>query len=434
MKKEVFLALLDSVLDEKVQALKGELEPIKGERGLRGRTGKPFQFEENKEEITNIIVEYVDTFKATLTETIQTQTNEELKDLWDTQEKFTSYIDESIDSAIGRLTFKLSDLTNEERDSLKGEKGPRGQRGKPGERGEVGPQGEAGIPGEVGALGEPGPQGEKGSRGQRGRKGDNGLQGDIGPQGEIGIPGEVGPQGEVGEKGPRGQRGRKGDTGLQGEVGPQGVQGLRGLPGVQGVQGFTGKSGLEGADGNDGQDAPKIIDIKLEKIEKDIYFVFYFDDGSKVRTDQVELPTQQTVYYSSMCSSGGSGGGGIVEGAAKLIVTKTTLSDTVAYKDMMYLTSSTEVDTTDHGSYEESLALGLALETRNAGEEVQVLTFGIADDVSFTFALHDKLFLGVDGAITNTPTTTVGEFVTPIGQSLGPGAIYIQISEPEEVL
>ena len=100
---------------------------------------------------------------------------------------------------------------------------------------------------------------------------------------------------------------------------------------------------------------------------------------------------------------------------------------------MVRLISTTDVDLTDDGTYDESLAVGIALETKLAGQEIRILTFGIAEDPSFVWAINEKLFLGNSGSITNTPTTTVGEFVTPIGQSLGLGAIFIRIDEAEEV-
>ena len=88
------------------------------------------------------------------------------------------------------MTFE--DLTEEQKESLRGPAGPQG---------ETGPQGPQGIQGFTGLQGEQGPKGDKG---------------DTGPQG---------PQGEKGETGPQGPKGDKGDTG---ETGPQGPQGATG--------------------------------------------------------------------------------------------------------------------------------------------------------------------------------------------------------------
>lgn len=116
----------------------------------------------------------------------------------------------------------------------------------------------------------------------------------------------------------------------------------------------------------------------------------------------------------------------------KMVFEKIAASNISAFQ-MVRLTSTTEVDLTDDATYEESIAVGIALESKLAGQKIRVLTFAIAEDPSFTWAINAKLFLGPSGSITDTPTTTVSKFVTPIGQSLGPGAIFIRIDEPEEV-
>lgn len=119
--------------------------------------------------------------------------------------------------------------------------------------------------------------------------------------------------------------------------------------------------------------------------------------------------------------------------AAKLVFTKTLTQDTAAFQ-MVRLVSNTHVDLCDDSTLAESSAIGITLESKLAGEDVRILTFGIAEDPSFTYGINVKLFLGENGAITDTPTTTVGEFVTPIGEGLGTGAIFIKIEEPEGIV
>ena len=110
------------------------------------------------------------------------------------------------------VTLTFEDLTEEQKEELKGEQGERGEQGIPGERGL---QGEQGIPGERGQQGIQGPPGEQG---ERGPKGDTGPPGERGPQGEQGPPGERGSQGPQGEKGLPGERGPQGERGLPGEI------------------------------------------------------------------------------------------------------------------------------------------------------------------------------------------------------------------------
>lgn len=109
-----------------------------------------------------------------------------------------------------------------------GPPGPQGPTGKTGEQGPPGPTGQRGETGPQGPPGPPGRQGPPGADGKmtfeqltpeqkqqlKGDKGDRGPKGDIGPRGLTGPPG---PQGEPGVNGIDGPRGA---TGPQGPPGP----------------------------------------------------------------------------------------------------------------------------------------------------------------------------------------------------------------------
>ena len=113
--------------------------------------------------------------------------------------------------------LRIKDQNGEWQDiqALRGEQGPAGPAGKDGP---VGPQGPKGADGTMtfsdlteeqkeslrGPQGIQGPQGEKGEKGETGEKGADGA---VGPQGPIG---ETGPQGEIGPQGPAGQDGKDG--------------------------------------------------------------------------------------------------------------------------------------------------------------------------------------------------------------------------------
>ena len=109
----------------------------------------------------------------------------------------------------------------------RGERGPQGIPGLQGPRGETGPQGLQGIQGQKGETGERGPAGRDGvvtfenlSQAQRNTlKGDRGETGPQGPQGPRGERGETGPQGQTGSQGIQGPPGRQGDRGPAGTAG-----------------------------------------------------------------------------------------------------------------------------------------------------------------------------------------------------------------------
>ena len=162
--------------------------------------------------------------------------------------------------------LKFEDLTQEQINELKSDiAGPEGPQGPAGEAGPQGPQGEQGIQGPAGEKGEKGDQGEAGPQGiqglvgpagpagEKGDKGDQGEKGDVGPQGPQG---EVGPQGPQGEQGIQGPQGEKGDKGDPGEAGPQGIQGEVGPQGPQGEQGIQGPAGEAGPVGPQGEVGP----------------------------------------------------------------------------------------------------------------------------------------------------------------------------------
>ena len=129
-----------------------------------------------------------------------------------------------------------------------GPAGPQGEKGEQGIQGVQGPQGEIGPAGPQGDPGPAGPQGPKGADGtvsfsdltQAQKDSLKGDPGPAGPQGEPGEKGEQGPQGPQGEAGPAGPQGEKGEQGVQGVQGPQGETGPAGPSGEKGDPGIPG--------------------------------------------------------------------------------------------------------------------------------------------------------------------------------------------------
>ncbi len=101
-------------------------------------------------------------------------------------------------------------------------------------------------------------------------------------------------------RGPRGARGQRGASGRDGNTGPMGP---RGLPGPTGI---TGRSGSNGRDGTNGYDAPYITSIEIEQENGSFNFIFIFSDGSEIRTDKVVLPQSAPTVYVPISSGGSS--------------------------------------------------------------------------------------------------------------------------------
>jgi hypothetical protein len=166
--------------------------------------------------------------------------------------------------------------------------------------------------------------------------------------------------------------------------------------------------------------ADQIVDLSTDDFQLGVVEEIY--------SIEITEPSPITIVVTENVASSG-----IAVAAAKLIFTKIATSNVAAF-ELVRLVSNTHVELTSESSYAESLAVGITLEAKLAGEVVSILTFGIADDPSFAFTINDPLFVSAAGSITDTPTLIPGEFVTQIGQSLGAGSIFIRIQEPEELI
>lgn len=153
----------------------------------------------------------------------------------------------------------FDDLTTEQRALLKGEQGDKGDAGQDGERGPQGPVGKAFT---FNDLTDTQRELLRGDRGLKGDKGDAMTFEELTDAQKQVLRGEKGDRGHKGDMGERGERGRVGPTG---PIGPEGKQGPRGLPGVPGAKGDRGDSGDGGTNGKDGR--PAIIKTSFLSVE-----------------------------------------------------------------------------------------------------------------------------------------------------------------------
>ena len=149
-----------------------------------------------------------------------------------------------------------------------GPQGPQGDPGPKGDTGETGPRGPAGPTGPRGKTGEAGPKGEPGADGtmtfadltdeqRESLRGPAGADGKTGPQGEPGPKGATGPRGATGSRGPAGPAGDDGEPGTKGDTGEPGPAGERGPQGPRGPRGYTGETGPKGEQGEPGPQGPR---------------------------------------------------------------------------------------------------------------------------------------------------------------------------------
>lgn len=382
---------------------KGDQGP-QGERGPRGFDGESFVFEEYKEEIDGLVRDYIDSIKSEF-----------------------------------KLTFK--DLSPEDKEKLRGERGPRGQRGSPGRdfdfeehreffeslRPEINIEDlklrfKDLSPEEVNSLklkfSDLTADEINSLRGPRGQKGKRGETGERGPQGEKGEPGLDGPAGPRGRKGDEGPKGERGDIGPRGPIGPIGLQGPRGL------------DGSDGKDGADGEDAPRVVDVQVVKDFSSIKFVFYFEDGSTITTNKVKVDSTQQVV--SIVPIPGQTSGTATQ-ATNLKIQKLATTDIVAGRAVKADSDTHVSHATNDGTLAEATVMGVAENSVIAGGVVTVLLLGTLVDASFnTFVVNDLLHLGTDGEIIVTPSGH--NYLTPVGTALGTNTILASIGRPIGVL
>lgn len=141
----------------------------------------------------------------------------------------------------GSIVFE--ELTDAQKEMLRGPAGPQGDKGDPGEQGPIGPQGE---------IGPVGPQGPRGYSLNATRDNANRRVKIYQVQDRGSVVVAYVYDGETGEQGPEGPQGKQGIQGPEGPIGPQGEQGIQGVQGIQGERGEKGETGPEGPAGANG--------------------------------------------------------------------------------------------------------------------------------------------------------------------------------------
>lgn len=161
----------------------------------------------------------------------------------------------------------------------------------------------------------------------------------------------------------------------------------------------------------------------------------FVGDNVEVTSTSVIADWPSLDVVDNMATYGGSGVTVTVTGGAERLSKTFTAGEGITQNNFIRLSSASEVfKATNNSTYEEAQVVGIALSDAAVTEQVEVLLFGILEDPSFNFSINNPFFLGVNGAAIQNPPTATGEFVVEIGQSLGVGAIFLDISRPQEIV
>lgn len=352
MEKEVLFAILSKLVDEKISQIAATPGP-RGLRGRDGRNGNDFDFAEHENEIRLFSKQFALKFEDLTEQQVQNLRGlqgEPGKDF--NLEEHSAFITKAIEDQVTEireaLKLNFSDLTADGISALRGSRGQRGREGK----GFQFDEHEAAIQNIIQATVEGIHERLKlrftdltddereSLRGQRGRDGRDGRDfkfeehseyfsslrlkfSDLTDaekesltlrfnkltqeeKAELKLQFKDLSEEDVAQiKGPRGARGQRGARGEVGDKGLQGPRGIVGPRGISGLPGLKGDIGYSGADGVDGDDAPYINDIVLEEFKGTISLCFYFSDGTKINTNSVDLPAGNSYIFAGGGSSSG---------------------------------------------------------------------------------------------------------------------------------
>lgn len=296
-------------------------EELIGPKGSSGKDGKDFDYEEHKVEIQNTIIECLENFKDQLKFTFQDLSEDEIESLRgpmghsgregkigadgadgkdfnfeEHKDSINTELRNFVNSIKDSLKLKLSDLSEDELYLLKGDKGDKGRDGRDFDFEEH----EDRIKNLL-----PTPDQLKLKFSDLSIEEIESLKlkfSDLTDDDISKLP-----------RGPRGQRGPRGSNGIQGEQGIQGRDGLNGKDGSNGKDGLRGPMGAMGLKGEKGEDAPFIEDVRIESQKDEFNLVFYFSDGSVIRTNKMLVPIKNNTVYQVISGGGSSGGGGTAD-------------------------------------------------------------------------------------------------------------------------
>lgn len=79
-------------------------------------------------------------------------------------------------------------------------------------------------------------------------------------------------------------------------------------------------------------------------------------------------------------------------------------------------------------SFNEASVFGIAVTAANTNEEVNIQTYGVLRDTSFTWSSNTQLYVDTNGSLTDVAPTT--GFRTLVATAQGVGQIFINVQEP----
>ena len=115
---------------------------------------------------------------------------------------------------------------------------------------------------------------------------------------------------------------------------------------------------------------------------------------------------------------------------AGILIEKKESATTLSALRAVIINGDDKFEYADPSTFEGSQVAGILLGAAPIGTSVKAQLYGRLEDSYFNFPLHDDLYLGSNGIVTNIAPELPTPHSVLLGYSLGPGAIFIRIERP----
>ena len=434
MKNEVLLALADRLINDAILEHEKNHPSLRGPRGLAGKNAKDFCFDDYKDLINDLIIKNIPDVKDGKDFSFEEHSDRiieiikanipQVKDGKDfIFEEHSLKIFDYIDSIKDSIKLKFSDLTDEEKNSLKGSKGNAGRAGRDFVFEEHKEEIYSKIEDTFNLIKDS--LKLKFSDLSKENKEELKLKFDDLTQEDISIL-----------KGPRGQRGKSGrdfcfeenqerineqisnyiltiKDQLKGDKGDNGKT-IRGMPGVAGL---NGKNGMPG---KNGEDAPYIAEVRIESQKNGKFrFIFIFSDGSEIETNDVELPVTNNAVTQYVMLQGDTT-------SSDIVITDVPCDPTVYIGAAVRMLSDGSCVNALADSYGNANVIGIC-QTKASSILCNVRVMGVLPELYVGLDVTKEYYLSdtIPGGIADTFPDTTGHIKLKLGQPFTTKRLFV---------
>jgi hypothetical protein len=151
-------------------------------------------------------------------------------------------------------------------------------------------------------------------------------------------------------------------------------------------------------------------------------------DASDGISDVVSESSAITISHNGQVVGIGLDTSGIVAESAASVVNTYTAGESISALKAVYELSGV-IYKAAPDTIQTASVVGITLTSANAGEQVQVLQYGVLQDAFLTFSPADLIFVTSNGAITNVAPAS--GYLTRLGRAINVNTVLIIIDSPK---